>query len=208
MAHPVPPGSAPFCQHRCLFPHRPTIAILPIGKARDFAQHLADHCVNLKGATFLASSIAGCSTRTSCKKRIQVLRMPVSPSGRRRRWGPATSARVRNTASASTNRMLPNQVDDRILAAVGGHGVLPKYYLQLRRACGKKRSSTLRSAGCGFRGLPCSRRLRRCAIVEQRWLLAGEIAALPISLSKASVFPAHIWVYTQDGHAAPTWRAR
>jgi hypothetical protein len=163
MAHPVPPGSAPFCQHRCLFPHRPTIAILPIGKARDFAQHLADQCVNLKGATFLASSIAGCSTRTSCKKRIQVLRMPVSPSGRRRRWGPATSARVRNTASASTNRMLPNQVDDRILAAVGGHGVLPKYYLQLRRACGKKRSSTLRSAGCGFRGLPCSRRLRRCA---------------------------------------------
>src|SRR4029077_16410722 len=113
-------------------------------------QHLADHCVNLKGATFLASSIAGCSTRTSCKKRIQVLRMPISPSGRRRRWGPATSARVRNTASASTNRMLPNQVDDRILAAVGGHGVLPKYYLQLRRACGKKRSSTLRSAGCGF----------------------------------------------------------
>jgi hypothetical protein len=30
--------------------------------------------------------------------------------------------------------MLPNQVDDRILAAVGGHGVLPKYYLRLRRA--------------------------------------------------------------------------
>ena len=84
MAHPVPPGSAPFCQHRCLFPHRPTIAILPIGKARDFAQHLADQCVHLKGATFLASSIAGCSTRTSCKKRIQVLRMPVSPLGRRR----------------------------------------------------------------------------------------------------------------------------
>jgi hypothetical protein len=137
MAHPVPPGSAPFCQHRCLFPHRPTIAILPIGKARDFAQHLADHCVNLKGATFLASSIAGCSTRTSFKKRIQVLRMPVSPSGRRRRWGPATSARVRNTASASTNRMLPNQVDDRILAAVGGHGVLPKYYLPCGGPAGK-----------------------------------------------------------------------
>jgi hypothetical protein len=33
----------------------------------------------------------------------------------------------------------------------------------LRRACRKKQSSTLRSAGCGFRGLPCSRRLRRCA---------------------------------------------
>src|ERR1700730_12948103 len=28
--------------------------------------------------------------------------------------------------------------------------------------------------------------------VEQRWLLAGEIAVLPISLSKAPVFPAHI----------------
>jgi len=36
--------------------------------------------------------------------------------------------------------MLPNQVDDRILAAVGGHGVLPKYYLRLRRARGKKKT--------------------------------------------------------------------
>jgi hypothetical protein len=59
MAHPVPPGSAPFCQHRCLFPHRPTIAILPIGKARDFAQHLADQRVNLKGATFWLARSGG-----------------------------------------------------------------------------------------------------------------------------------------------------
>src|ERR1700730_4124616 len=119
MAHPVPPGSAPFCQHRCLFPHRPTIAILPIGKARDFAQHLADQRVNLKGATFLASSIGGGSTRTSCKKRIQVLGLPVPPSGRRRRWGPATSARVRNTASASTNRMLPSRLVGYVPAEPG-----------------------------------------------------------------------------------------
>src|SRR5580700_10187958 len=89
MAHPVPPGSAPFCQHRCLFPHRPTIAILPIGKARDFAQHLADHCVNLKGATFLASSIAGCSTRTSCKKRISGLADAGLAVGQAQEMGPS-----------------------------------------------------------------------------------------------------------------------
>jgi hypothetical protein len=44
---------------------------------------------------------------TCCKKRIEVLRMPVSPSGRRFKCGPVAAARGRNTVSASGNGMLP-----------------------------------------------------------------------------------------------------
>jgi hypothetical protein len=44
---------------------------------------------------------------TCCKKRIEVLRMPVSPSGRRFKSGPVAAARVRNTVSAAGNGMLP-----------------------------------------------------------------------------------------------------
>jgi len=44
-----------------------------------------------------------------CRKRIQVFRMPVSPSGRRFRCGPVAAARVRNTVSASGNGMLPTK---------------------------------------------------------------------------------------------------
>ena len=44
---------------------------------------------------------------TCCEKRIEVLRMPVSPSGRRFKCGPVAAARVRNTVSAAGNGMLP-----------------------------------------------------------------------------------------------------
>jgi hypothetical protein len=44
---------------------------------------------------------------TCCKKRIEILRMPVSPSGRRFKCGPVAAARVRNTVSAAGNGMLP-----------------------------------------------------------------------------------------------------
>src|SRR5215470_16008132 len=71
--------------------------------------NLPSHCVNLNGGTSLATSIAGLSASTCCRKRIQVLRMPVSPSGRRFRCGPVAAARVRNTVSASGNGMLPTK---------------------------------------------------------------------------------------------------
>src|SRR5437773_8357821 len=41
------------------------------------------------------------------KKTIHILRMPVSPSGRRFRCGPAAAESVRNTVSESGNGMLP-----------------------------------------------------------------------------------------------------
>jgi hypothetical protein len=43
---------------------------------------------------------------TCCKKRIEVLRMPASPSGRRFKCGPVAAARVRNTVSAAGNGRL------------------------------------------------------------------------------------------------------
>src|SRR4029434_3368932 len=71
--------------------------------------NLPSHWVNLNAGTSLATSIAGWSANTCCRKRIQVLRMPVSPSGRRFRCGAADAAKVRNTVSASGNGMLPTK---------------------------------------------------------------------------------------------------
>src|SRR3954454_14517572 len=70
---------------------------------------LPSHWVNLNGGTSLASSIAGLSASTCCRKRIQVLRMPGSPSGSRLRYGAVAVARVRNTVSAFGNGMLPTK---------------------------------------------------------------------------------------------------
>ena len=57
-------------------------------------------------------SLAPCGLvieRIESGKRIQVLRMPVSPSGRRFRCGAVAAVRVRNTVSASGNGMLPTK---------------------------------------------------------------------------------------------------
>src|SRR5262245_36832149 len=70
---------------------------------------LPSHWVNLNGGTSVATSIAGSEANTSCRKRIQVLRMPVSPSGRRTRCGPTASDTVRKTVSASGSGMLPTR---------------------------------------------------------------------------------------------------
>src|SRR5262245_29256873 len=70
---------------------------------------LPSHWVNLNGGTSVATSIAGSEASTSCRKRIQVLRMPVSPSGRRTRCGPTASDTVRKTVSASGSGMLPTR---------------------------------------------------------------------------------------------------
>src|SRR5947209_9497484 len=79
---------------------------------------LPSHCTNLNGGTSRAISIAGLSASTSCRKRIQVLRMPVSPSGSRRRCGPVTSDKVRNTLSASGSGMLPTKCTTGCCAAL------------------------------------------------------------------------------------------
>jgi len=57
----------------------------------------------------VATSIAGFSAKTPCRKRIHVLRIPVSPSGRRFTRGPATADNARNTVSASGSGMLPTK---------------------------------------------------------------------------------------------------
>ena len=70
---------------------------------------LPSHCTNLNGGTSLANSIAGLPDSTSCRNLIQVLRMPVSPSGRRMRCGPTAFDSVRNTVSLSGSGMLPTK---------------------------------------------------------------------------------------------------
>src|SRR3954467_3377208 len=70
---------------------------------------LPSHCTNLNFGTSVANSIAELPDSTSCKNLIQVLRMPVSPSGRRTRCGPAAFDRVRNTVSLSGSGMLPTK---------------------------------------------------------------------------------------------------
>src|SRR5882724_12311817 len=70
---------------------------------------LPSHCVNLNGGTSLASSIAELPDSTSCRNLIQLLRMPVSPSGRRTRRGPTAFDSVRNTVSLSGSGMLPTK---------------------------------------------------------------------------------------------------
>ena len=56
-----------------------------------------------------ASSIAGLAAITSWRKRIQSLRMPVSPSGMRARCCPVVAPSVRNTDSVSASGMLPTK---------------------------------------------------------------------------------------------------
>src|SRR4029079_17024513 len=70
---------------------------------------LPSHCTNLNGGTSLANSMAEFPDNTSCRNRIQLLRMPVSPSGRRMRCGPTALDSVRNTAALSGSGMLPTK---------------------------------------------------------------------------------------------------
>ena len=70
---------------------------------------LPSHCTNLNGGTSLANSMAELPDSTSCRNLIQLLRMPVSPSGRRMRCGPVALDSVRNTVSLSGSGMLPTK---------------------------------------------------------------------------------------------------
>src|SRR4051812_7889549 len=70
---------------------------------------LPSHCTNLNFGTSVANSIAELPDSTSCKNLIQLLRMPVSPSGRRVRYGPVALDKVRNTVSLSGSGMLPTK---------------------------------------------------------------------------------------------------
>ncbi len=70
---------------------------------------LPSHWVNLNGGTSLATSIAEFPASTSWMNLIQLLRMPVSPSGSRTRCGPTAFDSVRNTVSLSGSGMLPTK---------------------------------------------------------------------------------------------------
>src|SRR5271165_6173269 len=69
-----------------------------------------------------ARSIAGFCARTSCKKRIQVLRVPVSPSGRRLKYGLALFGQLAEHRIDIRQRDATDEIDDWLF----GHGVLPR----------------------------------------------------------------------------------
>src|SRR3954464_10772839 len=70
---------------------------------------LPSHCTNSNGGTSVANSIAELPDSTSCKNRIQLLGIPLSPSGGRTRCGPTAFDSVRNTVSLSGSGMLPTK---------------------------------------------------------------------------------------------------
>src|SRR3954462_4020077 len=70
---------------------------------------LPSHCTNLNGGTSVANSIAELPDSTSWRNLIQLLRIPVSPSGRRTRCGPTAFDSVRNTVWLSGSGMLPTK---------------------------------------------------------------------------------------------------
>src|SRR5947207_9007050 len=116
---------------------------------------LPSHCTNLNGGTSRAISIAGLSASTSCRKRIQVLRMPVSPSGSRRRCGPATSDKVRNTLSASGSGMLPTKCTTGCLAVAPMSPLSIQAIKAARRAREQRRLLVRRAArGDALEGIP------------------------------------------------------
>ena len=105
----------------------------------------------------MAGSIAGLSASTSCKNRIQVLRMPVSPSeGARGR--PDRSRQSAKHGFRIRQRNAADEMHDRMPAAGGAHRELPSRIKEHVLQC---------SANQGFRPGITSR-YRRGTVGEQR----------------------------------------